>query len=175
LPARIPYIDDAINQGRTVVVPQSNIQLNQWQGVGWIVLNPATGSAGYYILGSLAHPSATMVKIAGGSGTTPANDGDWFNMPLKIHDLLTILGLIDIGAVLVATGLGNNVLGPLGAELGLAAALAGSPLFAAGVVCLGAAMIAAGVFFAIQLLTASNLNYSRRRWYALSGRVVTIS
>jgi hypothetical protein len=96
-------------------------------------------------------------------------------MPLKIHDLLTILGLIDIGAVLVATGLGYNVLGPLGAELGLAAALAGSPALAAAVVCVGAAMIALGVFFAIQLLTASNINYSRRRWYALSGRVVTIS
>jgi hypothetical protein len=42
-----------------VVIPERELQVNQWTGVGYIVSDPATGAAGYLISGG----------IAGGSGT----------------------------------------------------------------------------------------------------------
>ncbi len=73
LPEAMQYIDDeVINQGLTVIVPQRNIQLNQWQGAGWVVMDPQTGGATYYILGSLLWGCNTIK--AGGSWTNPFND-----------------------------------------------------------------------------------------------------
>ncbi|HSB52881.1 MAG TPA: hypothetical protein VLD58_00930, partial [Gemmatimonadales bacterium] len=47
-------IMNAISSGKTVVVPQSEIQHDNYRGVGYIVEDPDTGAAAYLISGGLA-------------------------------------------------------------------------------------------------------------------------
>lgn len=67
LPAlELPYyikgwIESDVNAGRIVVTPAQEIQIEDWHGAGWVVIDPATGAGGYYISGGLAG------KINGGS------------------------------------------------------------------------------------------------------------
>ncbi len=49
----ISAIQDAINAGDEVIISQSNIQYYDWNGVGYIVYDPATGAGGYMISGGL--------------------------------------------------------------------------------------------------------------------------
>ncbi len=39
-------ITNFVNAGFIAVVPQRNQQVNSWRGMGWIVADPTTGSAG---------------------------------------------------------------------------------------------------------------------------------
>lgn len=50
----------ALNQGKVVTVSEREMVVNDWQGVGYIVLDPATGAAGYLISGGLAGNSGTL-------------------------------------------------------------------------------------------------------------------
>lgn len=68
-------IIDFVNAGFIAVVPQRNQQVNDWLGMGWIVADPATGSAGYFIAGSLTGTSGVAVQ-AGGSTTEVTNAAD---------------------------------------------------------------------------------------------------
>jgi len=47
-------IENAINAGMKILIPQSDVTYNQWVGTGYIVMNPDTGAAGYMISGGLA-------------------------------------------------------------------------------------------------------------------------
>ena len=47
-------IQNAVNSGKTVVIPQKELQYNDWHGVGYIILDPQTGSGAYMIDGGLA-------------------------------------------------------------------------------------------------------------------------
>lgn len=66
-------IIDALNQGKTVTVSEREMVIEDWVGVGYIVLDPTTGAAGYLISGGLA----------GNVGTT--NGG-------SLWDILTTIG-----------------------------------------------------------------------------------
>ena len=55
-------IINSVNAGKEVTIPERNIQLNNWNGVGYIVMDPKTGSAGYLISGGLAGGSSTEEK-----------------------------------------------------------------------------------------------------------------
>ncbi|WP_102794601.1 transglutaminase domain-containing protein [Bowmanella denitrificans] len=44
----------AVNAGRVVITPKSTIKQGKWRGLGYIVLDPATGAAGYLINGGHA-------------------------------------------------------------------------------------------------------------------------
>ncbi len=57
-------IVDALNRGRVVTVSERELRVNDWSGVGFIVLDPTTGAAGYLISGGLA---GTISTISGGS------------------------------------------------------------------------------------------------------------
>ncbi|NTU64432.1 MAG: hypothetical protein HGB05_13795, partial [Chloroflexi bacterium] len=57
-------IVNALNQGKIVTVSERELQIKDWSGVGYIVLDPATGAAGYLISGGLA---GNMRTISGGS------------------------------------------------------------------------------------------------------------
>ena len=46
-------IQDAINAGEEVIISKTNIQYYDWNGVGYIVYDPATGAGGYMISGGL--------------------------------------------------------------------------------------------------------------------------
>ncbi len=47
-------IQNAVNAGKVVTVPETNINYHGWQGTGYIVMNPNTGSAAYMISGGIA-------------------------------------------------------------------------------------------------------------------------
>lgn len=64
-----------VSGGWHVVISQNPITYGQWEGSGWITLDPVSGSAGYLIsgyLGSTTMPRSRM--ISGGSGTEPETD-----------------------------------------------------------------------------------------------------
>lgn len=50
----------ALNQGKVVTVSEREMVVNDWQGVGYIVLDPNTGAAGYLISGGLAGNTGTL-------------------------------------------------------------------------------------------------------------------
>lgn len=47
-------ISNAVNSGKTVYIPQRNIQYYDWTGTAYIVVDPNTGAGGYIISGGLA-------------------------------------------------------------------------------------------------------------------------
>jgi hypothetical protein len=47
-------ITNAVNSGRIVIIPQKEIKYYDWQGSGYIVMDPITGGAGYMISGGTA-------------------------------------------------------------------------------------------------------------------------
>jgi hypothetical protein len=53
-PAVKSDISRAVGQGQNVLVPERNIVLGPWRGVGYIVRDDATGAGGYLISGGLA-------------------------------------------------------------------------------------------------------------------------
>ncbi|MBO8171535.1 MAG: hypothetical protein H0Z33_06585 [Bacillaceae bacterium] len=54
-------ISNAVNQGRIVLIPEHNIQYYDWNGAGYIVLDPDTGAAGYMISGGIAGGSSSLI------------------------------------------------------------------------------------------------------------------
>lgn len=46
-------IEKALNNGKTVIVPEKSIQYYDWNGTSYITLNPETGEAAYMISGGL--------------------------------------------------------------------------------------------------------------------------
>ena len=57
-------IINAVNAGMHVIVPQTEISHNGWKGVGYVIIDPQTGSGAYMISGGMA------------GGWSPI---DWFN------------------------------------------------------------------------------------------------
>lgn len=47
-------IQNAINAGKMVIVPQTELQYYEWRGVGYVVLDTATGIGAYMISGGMA-------------------------------------------------------------------------------------------------------------------------
>ena len=58
-PQVISAIQDAINAGKEVIISKTNIQYYDWNGVGYIVYDPATGAGGYMISGGLMGAGTT--------------------------------------------------------------------------------------------------------------------
>ena len=47
-------IQNAVNAGKKVIISKTNVQYNDWNGVGYIILDPVKGSGAYLISGGLA-------------------------------------------------------------------------------------------------------------------------
>ena len=58
-------VSNAVNSGKVVTIPQRNIQYFNWNGTGYIVMDPATGAAGYMISGGLAGGSFSVERFLG--------------------------------------------------------------------------------------------------------------
>ena len=54
-------IQNAVNKGHIVTIPKSNITINDWNGIGYVVLDPATGAAAYMISGGMAGGATTAI------------------------------------------------------------------------------------------------------------------
>jgi hypothetical protein len=57
-------IQNAVNAGNVVTVSGRNIQYNEWNGVGYIIIDPETGDGAYMISGKLAGGVATKLAEA---------------------------------------------------------------------------------------------------------------
>lgn len=58
-------IKSSVNAGRVVIIPEQEITLNQWSGVGYMVLDPDSFACGYMISGGLAGGSMTASQMIG--------------------------------------------------------------------------------------------------------------
>jgi hypothetical protein len=54
---------NAVNAGKEVMIPQREMQINDWFGTGYIVSNPQTGAAAYMISGGLAGGSLSVMSL----------------------------------------------------------------------------------------------------------------
>jgi transglutaminase-like putative cysteine protease len=63
-------IRSAVEKGWVAMCPQRNITLNDWNGQGWIIMNPDSGAAGYLLAGRLISGS-TIEMTNGGSTSKP--------------------------------------------------------------------------------------------------------
>ncbi|MFL5803189.1 MAG: RHS repeat-associated core domain-containing protein [Roseiflexaceae bacterium] len=65
------YLKAIVSPTKHIVISQSTITYGQWQGSGWIELNPTNGEAGYLIAGFLGSlQGRAPLLIRGGSGTS---------------------------------------------------------------------------------------------------------
>jgi YD repeat-containing protein len=76
LSAHDPSVLDSIiadlADGRHIIISQAPATYGQWQGSGWISLDPESGSAGYLISGGLGSSRAPFRSVvSGGSGVHP--------------------------------------------------------------------------------------------------------
>nr|WP_263324589.1 polymorphic toxin-type HINT domain-containing protein [Neobacillus sp. Marseille-Q6967] len=53
-------ITNAVNQGRIVTIPEKELTYYDWQGTGYLVMDPKTGAAGYMISGGAAGGSTSF-------------------------------------------------------------------------------------------------------------------
>ena len=59
-------VEQAVEPGYTVILPEKETVLNDWKGTGYLILNPETGAGAYRISGGLSGGStSTAVTIAG--------------------------------------------------------------------------------------------------------------
>jgi hypothetical protein len=52
-------IQNAVNAGKEVIAPQTNVKIDDWVGAGYIIRNPQTGAGAYMISGGIAGGSST--------------------------------------------------------------------------------------------------------------------
>ena len=53
----------AVNTGKIVIIPEHEIEINQWSGIGYMVLDPDTFACGYMISGGLAGGAMTAGQM----------------------------------------------------------------------------------------------------------------
>lgn len=58
-------IRTAVNSGKIVIIPETEITINQWNGIGYMVLDPETFACGYMISGGLAGGSMSVALMMG--------------------------------------------------------------------------------------------------------------
>lgn len=56
-------IRSAVNAGRIVIIPEKEITINQWSGIGYMVLDPDTYACGYMISSGMAGGSMTAGEM----------------------------------------------------------------------------------------------------------------
>lgn len=52
-----------VNAGKVVIIPEQEIEINQWSGVGYMVLDPDTYACGYMISGGMAGGAMTCGEV----------------------------------------------------------------------------------------------------------------
>lgn len=156
-------IIDSINAGMIAIVPQRNQQFHDWLGMGWIVMDPATGSAGYLLAGSLV--SGEVTATAGGSGAVPSTTRDAMAGAAKAFGIAQTIILMGEGLGVAAEG------GIIIAEATTAAlVIGGVAVFAVGI-----AMAAAAGFLYYKLGGPIPFVSLRRRTLLAGGRLTWLT
>jgi hypothetical protein len=142
--------------GWTAVVPQTNIQLNQWYGAGWIIMDPDTGSAGYLLAGHL---------VSAGGSTSESTDVETFIEKGVKEGVVTTLigvlaGLAGPGAIVAVTG--TKAIAQAVTAESLILGLGGAATVFVGVAMVASAFILGYLFFRGYY---SSMTF-RRKWLA---------
>ena len=58
-------VRSAVNSGKLVIIPEEELSINQWNGVGYMVLDTDTYACGYMIAGGLSGGAMTMGEMLG--------------------------------------------------------------------------------------------------------------
>ena len=160
--------DSVLNYGWIAVIPQRGLQVNNWFGYGWQVLDPNSGAAGYLLAGYFTSGSAIT---AGGSGTKPVNDAKVLSIYDKSKLVIGLLAAISGAAVIIGL-IAAAILAPSAAGSSLIAAVLSGAITGLFV----ATMLIAAIFFVwvlvkvIQILLSS-LPPNRKKRYAFKAMV----
>lgn len=92
----------AVEKGWTAICPQRNITLNNWNGQGWLIVDPSSGAAGYLLAGRLI--SGNTVEVINGGSATEATEetitgSSFWDFMLHSHDWLTYMHLFGKAAL----------------------------------------------------------------------------
>ena len=93
-------IQNAVNAGKTVTVSKTNVTVDTWNGVGYVILDPNTGAGAYMISGG----------YAGGWSDINLSDIDWFKAAMFLlceiaFSLVTLVPiLLELDKALVLGG-----------------------------------------------------------------------
>ncbi len=95
-------VRNTVNAGRQVLIPQRNISVLDFDGTGYIVMDPETGAAAFNISGGLAGGATTSVSGMGQSFEDGINDasigfsiGEFIAILLNLDDLSGGLGKLN--------------------------------------------------------------------------------
>ena len=61
----ISDIRSSVNSGKVIIIPEHEIAIHQWTGVGYMVLDPDTFACGYMISGGMAGGAMTWYEVLG--------------------------------------------------------------------------------------------------------------
>ncbi|MGN0595158.1 MAG: polymorphic toxin-type HINT domain-containing protein, partial [Hominimerdicola sp.] len=61
----ISEIQSSVNAGKIIIIPEHELEINQWSGVGYMVLDPDTYACGYMISGGMAGGAMTWYEVLG--------------------------------------------------------------------------------------------------------------
>jgi len=115
-------VANAVNAGRVVTIPQRAFELDGFNGVGYVVLDPVTGSAGYLISSGLA----------GGAFTFDDALGLLFDIAFNITLTLAAEVFPAIAIALLLIGIVTFLLGVVIALLNAAARIRANPNLSQG-------------------------------------------
>ncbi|HXH82916.1 MAG TPA: transglutaminase-like domain-containing protein, partial [Candidatus Tectomicrobia bacterium] len=65
------FVQGLVSQGIDVVVPERNVQVDAWAGIGFVARDAATGAMSFFIAGAVGTGGAVTL-LAGGQNTMPA-------------------------------------------------------------------------------------------------------
>lgn len=106
---------NAVNSGKVVTIPAEDVDIDDWHGTGYIVMNPETGAGAYMISGGLN----------GGSSPVTVVSAFMVNMMFSVVDMIelmsTMVNCLQIAACALTTSAG--VLGIAAAVISLAGML----------------------------------------------------
>jgi predicted Fe-Mo cluster-binding NifX family protein len=85
-------IRNAVNSGKFVTVAAQEVQIGEWSGAGYIIMDPDTGTAAYMISGG----------IAGGASSLEVDLAFLTNLGFGIWDVVEALSVIKSGIALMA-------------------------------------------------------------------------
>lgn len=64
----ISDIRSSVNSGKVIIIPEHEITIHQWSGVGYMVLDPDTFACGYMISGGMAGGAMAWYEVIGAVG-----------------------------------------------------------------------------------------------------------
>lgn len=64
----ISDIRSSVNSGKVIIIPEHEITIHQWSGIGYMVLDPDTFACGYMISGGMAGGAMAWYEVIGAVG-----------------------------------------------------------------------------------------------------------